>query len=250
VGTDLAQGDAMARFAHARLGVRRVVVLHDGSPAGERVVDPFVRRASALGIAVTVRAPLDWISQDYREDLRALVPLAPDALYAAVRYGTGVKLARRIPEVLPSVRLLGTEALYNGAFPIQARGTAAEGWYVPNVAPDPAATAAAEAWAARFRHRYGTEPHGYALTAYTAVAVIADAVSRVLGAGRPLTRASVRDAIAAARLPAAPSGPVAFSADGDLEHPAVSIYQVRGGAFRFVETVVAERVEPEPAISR
>jgi branched-chain amino acid transport system substrate-binding protein len=31
VGTDLAQGEAMARFAHDRLGIRRVVLVDDGS---------------------------------------------------------------------------------------------------------------------------------------------------------------------------------------------------------------------------
>jgi branched-chain amino acid transport system substrate-binding protein len=239
VGTDVTQGDAMARFAHARLAVRRVVVIHDGSAFGERTIETFVRRAAQLGITVLARRLLNWTKQDYREDLREVAALKPDALYVGVRLAVGVKLARQIPGVLPDVHLLGTESLYNRAFPIQARATGAEGWYVMNVAPDPAASPATAAWADRYRSRFGTEPSGYSLTAYTAVTVIADAVGRVVKRGQPVTRASVRDAIAAARLPEALSGPVSFDPNGDLEHPAVSIYRVTSGAFQHVETILS-----------
>jgi branched-chain amino acid transport system substrate-binding protein len=243
VGTDLTQADAMARFAHASLGVRRVVLIDDGFESQVRLVDVFARRAGALGLSVLARRQIDWIQQDYREELRALAALGPDALYVGVRIGVGAKLARQIPGVMPSVRLLGTESLYNAAFPIQARPTGAEGWYVSNVAPDLTTSPAALAWAERFRRRFGSEPSGYSLTAYTAVMVIADAVGRVLKRGQPVTRGSVRDAIAATRLPETLSGPVAFDRDGDLERPAVSIYQVRRGAFRPVETVLAAAVK-------
>ena len=238
VGTDVAQGDAMARFARASRGVRRVVVMDDGSAFGERTIETFVRRAAQLGITVLARRLLNWTQQDYREDLQEVAALKPDALYVGVRFAVGVKLARQIPGVLPDVHLLSTESLYNRAFPIQARATGAEGWYVTNVAPDPAASPATAAWADRYRSRFGAEPSGYSLTAYTAVTVIADAVGRVVKRGQPVTRARVRDAIAATRLPEALAGPIAFDADGDLERPAVSIYQVRSGAFRHVETIL------------
>jgi branched-chain amino acid transport system substrate-binding protein len=243
VGTDVTQGDAMARFAHARLGVRRVVLIRDGSSLGDRTVEAFARRAAALGITVLEQRLLGWIEQDYRPELRALAALRPDALYLGVRFAVGVKLARQAPESLPGVRVLGTESLYNGALPIQARATGAEGWYVTNVAPDPAASSATVAWAGRFRGRFGEEASGYSMTAYAAVTVIADAVGRLARRGQPVTRESVRGAIQATRLPDAVSGPVSFDPDGDLERPAVSVYQVRSGAFHLVETVLATSVK-------
>ena len=87
-----------------------------------------------------------------------------------------------------------------------------------------------------FRSRFGVDPSSYSLTAYTAVKVIADAVGRLVRRGQPVTRARVRDAIEATRLPDTPAGPIAFDQDGDLERSPVSIYQVRGGAFHHVET--------------
>jgi branched-chain amino acid transport system substrate-binding protein len=249
VGTDLTQAGAMAQFAHARLGVRRIVLIEDGSGFGERVVDAFAGRAAERGITVLDRWKLGWLRQDYREGLRRLAALRPDALYLGVRYDVGVKLARQIPDVLPSVHVLGPHTLFNRAFTLQARSTGAEGWYVSNVAPDLAGTPSAAAWAAQFRRRFGADPSSYSLTAYTAVTVIADAIGRLVKQGQAVTRARVRDAIEATRLPNTPAGPVAFDLDGDLERPAVSIYQVRSGAFHYVETFLPagpkERVSVE-----
>ena len=246
VGTDLTQGAAMARFAHATLGVRRIVLIDDGLDFAMRVLDVFAEEARALGLTVLERRQVNWIQADYREELRQLGALRPDAVYVGVRYGVGVKLSRQLPEGLPGVHLLGTETLYNQAFPLQARTTGAEGWYLSNVGPDPAARPAAAGWVARFRRRFGADPTTYAMTAYTAAIVVSDAVGRAAAGGRPVTRAAVRDAIQATRLPDAPSGPVVFDRDGDLERSIVSIYQIRGGAFYLAETMESRTVKTAP----
>ena len=243
IGTDLTQADAMARFAHAKLGVRRVVLIDDGLGFGVRMVDIFGERAAALGIAVLERWQLNWVAQDYRAGLRRLAERRPDAVYVGVRYGVGVKLARQVPDLFPNVRVLAPETVYNQAFPLQAGPSMAEGWYVSSVGPDPSANPAAAGWVARFRDRFGAAPTSGSLTAYTAVMVIADAASRAAQGGRAVTRRSVREAIEATRLPDALSGPVAFDPNGDLERPAVSIYQVRRGAFYHAETALSPSVK-------
>jgi branched-chain amino acid transport system substrate-binding protein len=234
VGTDLAQGEAMARFARQHLGIRRIILVDDYSEFGARMVETFERHAAAAGITVLARWRPAWSNEDFRPKLRELAGLGPDALYVGVRLAVGIRLARQIPEILPSVRLLGTEAFFNNGFPIQARGMGAEGWYVANVAPH----LPAGAWAEGFRRRFGDAPSSYSLTAYTAVTVIADAVDRIVRRGQPVTRARVREAIGSTRLPDALSGSVAFDRNGDLERPAVSIYQIRNGGFHHVTTIV------------
>ncbi len=232
VGTDLAQGRAMARFAHDHLGVWRIVLIDDGTDFGARTVLTLARQAGELGMTVLARKQIPWTEGDYRPQLRELRALDPEALYFAGNQPVGVKVARQVAEILPSVHRLGAETLYDRAFPIQA-GPAADGWYVSNVAPDLAAGPAAQAWAARFRQRFGEAPTSYSLTAYTAVAVVANAVGHVVARGLPPTRSRLRAAIQAARLPDTPQGMVSFDANGDLERPVVSIYQVRSGAFQY-----------------
>ncbi|HEY7142102.1 MAG TPA: branched-chain amino acid ABC transporter substrate-binding protein [Methylomirabilota bacterium] len=246
VGTGLAQGPAMARFAHDRLGVRRVVLVDDGTEFGVRIVETFARQADDLGITVLARKQIPWTEGDYRPRLRELKALNPQALYFAGNQPVGVKVARQVAEILPSVHRLAAETLYDRAFPIQA-GAAADGWHVSNVAPDLAADAATAAWAERFQRRFGEAPSSYSLTAYTAVTVIGDAVARLAKRGRPITRAGLREAVEATRLPDSVQGPVSFDANGDLAHPVVSIYQVKSGAFVYVETVTGPAAARMPA---
>jgi branched-chain amino acid transport system substrate-binding protein len=246
VGTDLVQAEAMARFAHDRLGARRVVAIHDGTAFGTRMVVTFARQAQALGMTLLAQQPLRWTSPDHSRELRAARALDPDAVYFAGGYLVGLRVAKQVADILPTVHRLGAENLYNGAFPRQAGRESAQGWYVSNVAPDPAAGLAAAAWAERFRRRFDAAPTGDALAAYTAVTVISDAVERAARGGRPVTRARLRDAIQATRLPVTAQGRVSFDDNGDLEHPLVSIYQVRDGAFRFVEAIAGDGAARPP----
>lgn len=237
IGTDLAQSEAMARFAHARLGARRLVLVDDGTDFGVRLILTFARQARALGMTVLAQSRITGASGDYRAELRELRALDPEALYFGGGQQVGLKLARQVAEVLPSVHRLAAESLLDRAFPVQA-GAAAEGWYVSNVAPpDPRVGPAATAWADRFRRRFGDAPSSYALTGYTAARVIADAVARVARRDQAISRTRVREAIQATRLFDTPQGVVAFDSNGDLERPVVSIYQVRSGAFHHIETV-------------
>jgi branched-chain amino acid transport system substrate-binding protein len=252
VGTDLAQGPAMARFAHDRLGVRRVVLIDDGTAFGVRTVLGFARRAGELGMAVLGRKQVRWTEGDYRRELREVQALHPEAVFFAGGQPVGVKLARQAAGILPSVHRLAAESLFDRGFAIQA-GTAAEGWYVSNVAADLAASPGGLAWADRFRRRFGDDPSPYSLSAHTAVMVIRDAVGRLAARGRSITRPGVREAIQSARLADTPQGTVSYDANGDLERPVVSIYQVRDEAFRYLEAVTlagAPRPAADGALSR
>ncbi len=71
VGTDLAQGRAMARFAHDRLGVRRIVLIDDGTDFAVRMVLTLARQAGDLGMTVLARKQIPWTEGDYRPQLRA-----------------------------------------------------------------------------------------------------------------------------------------------------------------------------------
>ncbi len=246
VGTDLAQSEAMASFAHGRLGVRRVVLIDDGTDFGGRMALTFARQAGVLGMTVLARKQITWTAADYRPELREVRALQPDALYFAGGYPVGLKIARQVAEILPSVHRLSAESLFDHAFPIQA-GPAAEGWHVSSVAPDLAASPAAAAWADRFRRRFGEAPTGHSLAAYTAVKVVGDAVGRMARRGLPVTRSRMRDAIQATRLPDGVQGPVSFDINGDLEHPVVSIYRVQSGSFHYAGTVTGTGAPRVPA---
>jgi ABC-type branched-subunit amino acid transport system substrate-binding protein len=85
----------------------------------------------------------------------------------------------------------------------------------------------------RFRAKYRRSPTNYALTAYDAVLVVADAAVRVIRSGKMLSRGSIRDALQATKMDSL-QGPIEFDQNGDLLTPIVAIYQVVDGRFRYV----------------
>jgi ABC-type branched-subunit amino acid transport system substrate-binding protein len=81
-------------------------------------------------------------------------------------------------------------------------------------------------WVERFVAKTGKQPADYTITYYDATMVILDAIGRVAKAGKPVTRAAVRDAVQTTRLDTL-QGPVSFDENGDLTSKTVSIYQVQ-----------------------
>jgi ABC-type branched-subunit amino acid transport system substrate-binding protein len=81
-------------------------------------------------------------------------------------------------------------------------------------------------WVERFNAKTGKQPADYSITYYDATQVVLDAISRVAQSGKPVNRASVRDAMQTTKLDLM-QGQVSFDANGDLNSKTVSIFQVQ-----------------------
>jgi len=77
----------------------------------------------------------------------------------------------------------------------------------------------------------------YSANAYAAAQVAVEAIRRLMerNGGVPPTREEVARAIAASTTPDTPLGSIAFTVDGDVTTPVVSMWTVRRGAFLFIE---------------
>jgi len=69
--------------------------------------------------------------------------------------------------------------------------------------------------------------------------VIIDAVKRVVAEGKPVTRASVRDAIQTAKVPTI-QGTVSFDENGDLADRTVSVFQIKKDSSKPLTDVSAQ----------
>jgi len=90
-----------------------------------------------------------------------------------------------------------------------------EGWFCSQASPELVTSSKLEAWVTKFKKDMKRDPTNYAITAYDAVYVIADAIERTAKDGKPVNRSALRDAIQATKLGSL-QGPIA------LESPAVS----------------------------
>jgi branched-chain amino acid transport system substrate-binding protein len=232
VTTDAFQGPFMANYAAEVLNVQSVYILDDTGAYGEGIANSFEQRAVEKGITVLGHDKLDPKESDYTTVLTKIQALNPDALYYGGVQQAGEKLAIQAYQVMPNLPKMGGDGMYSVSF-IQDAGPAAENWYATIAAPDTIDQPEAADWVAKYQAKYGKAPQDYALTAYDAVLVINDTVSRLIKDGMPITRDNVRDYAQQTNLPTL-QGVISFDENGDLKDKIVSVFQVKDNQYQFV----------------
>ena len=178
--------------------VRRLVVAHDGGPAGSDVAARIGRLAEREGIALVGRERLDGAGEvpaGFGDDVRGE---RPDALlYAGAASDVAVDALRDVHEAAPDVRIFGDDSLALSPGLARRLGTAAERLEVTAVDPlDP------DDFERRFEAAYGKRPDDQAVLGYRAMQLVLDAVRRS-GADAASRREVVRRAVTAAGPPRA-----------------------------------------------
>jgi branched-chain amino acid transport system substrate-binding protein len=233
VTTDAYQGPNMANYLFHQLKMKSVYVLDDGGAFGVGLADAFEGRAKALGVKVLGRDRLDPKEADYKTILTKIKGMNPDALYYGGVMQAAAKLAPQAYEIMPRTIKAGSDGIYDLSWPKQSGKEAVEGWYCSQASPELVTDPKVEAWVTKYKKEMKRDPTNYAITAYTAVYVIADAVDRTVKAKKPLTRSNLRDAIQATKMNSI-QGPIAYDENGDILNKTVSIYQWRDGEIKYV----------------
>jgi branched-chain amino acid transport system substrate-binding protein len=229
---DDAQGPAGAMFAVQDLKARKIAVFDDGTTGPRGVADEVEKKAKALGATV-----LRYVIRSGDKDFRAILGTVPkdvNLIYASLWAPDAALIAKQLPDVGLSVRMIGPDGQYEPVDYIQAAGGAAEGNYVTFLVPDLKKIAAAAAFVKAFEAKYGPVS-SYGPLAYEAANIILDAVKR---AGKA-DRAAVRDAIRGTKNYKGILGfPISFDDKGDVAGGVIYVYQVKGTGFEQVKTIV------------
>jgi branched-chain amino acid transport system substrate-binding protein len=232
VTTDAFQGPFMANYAAETLGIKTVYVLDDTGAYGEGIANSFEAQAKAKGVNVLGHDKLNPKESDYTTVLTKIKAMNPDAIYYGGVQQAGVKIAKQAFDVMPNVLKMGGDGMYSTSFP-QDAGQGAENWYATIAAPDTVDEPQAQEWVDKYRSKYGASPQDYALTAYDAVLVIADTVTRLVNDGMPITRSNVRDYAQQTNLPTL-QGVISFDGNGDLKDKVISVFQIKDGQYKYV----------------
>jgi branched-chain amino acid transport system substrate-binding protein len=226
VTTDAYQGPNMANYYAETLKTPNVYILDDSGAYGVGLADAFQAQAKKKGITVLGRDRVDPKQSDYTSVITKIKSLGALSLYYGGDAQAGIKIVKQTYDIVPGIikgggdGMFEPEILTGGGFP------AAEGWYATLAAPHLLDQPDAAAWMKRYVAKYGKQSNDYGITCYDAVLVIGDAISRVVKAKKPVTRANLRDAIEATNLPTM-QGTISFDKNGDLASRIVSVFQVK-----------------------
>ncbi len=226
VTTDAYQGPNMANFYAEVLHVKSVYILDDSGAYGVGLADAFEAQAKKKGMQVVGRDRLDPKAADYTTALTKIKALNPQAIYYGGVLQAGVKLAKQVYDIMPHVIRGGGDGVYGPEMLTAVGFPAAEGWYATIASPHLTDSDKAAEFVKLFKAKFGIPPDDYSITSYDAGLVVVAAITQLAKAGKPVTKASVRNTIQTIKVPTI-QGVVSFDANGDLTDRTVSVFQIR-----------------------
>jgi branched-chain amino acid transport system substrate-binding protein len=226
------QGAAMARFAHASLGVRRGAILRDiRNDYSVGLADFFAAEYKRLGGEVIADENYSEGDSDFRAQLTKIKASAPEFLFVPGYYADAAKIARQARDLGISAPLLGGDGWESSKL-FEIGGAAIEGSYYSNHYyigdPNPEVRNFVE----RFTAKNGAPPESLAALGYDAMKLLADAIRR---AGST-DGSALRHALAETRGWKGVTGEMSFDANRNPVKPIV-ILEIRGGAATLRETM-------------
>lgn len=230
MANDAQQGKALGQYAVSKMGVRKVAIIDDRTAYGQGLADEFEKAATAAGATVVAREYTSDKSTDFTAILTSIKGKGADLVFFGGMDPQGGPMAQQMKRLGLTAKLLGGDGLQNINF-IQLAGADAEGVVASSPGLPLEAMPGGADFKKRFEAKYG-QIQVYAPYAYDAMQVLVAAMRRA---------DSAEPAKVLAELPktdhAGVTGPLRFDAKGDTAGGAVTLYQVKGGAWTVLETV-------------
>jgi branched-chain amino acid transport system substrate-binding protein len=238
--TDKMQGEFAAKYIYEKLGVRKVVTMHDGGAYGQGLAGVMAEAFKALGGEVLGTQAITPGETDYSAPLAAVAALGPELIYFG-GYDTdaAVLVSQMESAGLKGVIFFGCDGTYGENY-LKLAGKAAEGTYSTYV-PIPESEAF-EKFRARYKERYGDEqgklspfsPHGHDAMAIILAALEKVAVVQADGS-LAIPRKALADAVRATKDFPGLTGTITCSEVGECAAASIQFMVVKDGKW-----VVAE----------
>ena len=175
--SDAVLGAYTAEYAYDRFNLRRVALIHDGTPYGRELSDAFQRRFEGKGGKILPVREVRRGQTDFRDLLGELRGLQPDGLFFGgiyTEFGGLLKTAREMGLTFPFIAGDGAKAAELFAI----AGAAAEGAYLAVSGVPVEDTPSAADFVESYRKRYGEEPRVFDHYAYEAGLIAAECLRR------------------------------------------------------------------------
>ncbi|MDD5389477.1 MAG: branched-chain amino acid ABC transporter substrate-binding protein [Gallionellaceae bacterium] len=230
MANDAQQGRALGQFAVTKMGAKKIAIIDDRTAYGQGLADEFEKAATAAGGEIVAHEFTNDHATDFNAILTSIKGKSPDLVFFGGMDPQGGPMARQLKRLGLNAKLLGGDGLQNANF-MKLAGADAEGVVASSPGLPIDSMPGGPEFRKKFEAKYGVI-QVYAPYAYDAVNVLVAAMKRA---------DSADPAKVLAELPKTDlqgvSGPIKFDAKGDTSGGAVTLYEVKNGAWQVLETV-------------
>ena len=227
---DEQQGRVLGQYAVTKLGARKVAIIDDRTAYGQGLADEFAKAVKASGAQVIGREYTTDKSTDFMAILTSIKSRAPDLVFFGGMDPQAGPMARQMKQLGLNAQLLGGDGMQTPEF-IKLAGADSAGAIASNPGLTLDSMPGGKAFKDKFNARFG-QIQNYAPYAYDAVYVMVEAMKRADSAdpAKYLAELGKTDYQGV-------TGRVRFDSKGDISGGAVTLYQVKGGVWKPMETV-------------
>ncbi len=107
--TDAVQGEGLAKYSVATLGLKNIAIMYDDSDYGRGLADAYEAAVKTAGGTVVGKEQYTTGDTDFKAQLTKLKGASPELLFLSGYYPEGSKIAQQAAELGMKVQLLGSD---------------------------------------------------------------------------------------------------------------------------------------------
>ncbi|MBI3545585.1 MAG: branched-chain amino acid ABC transporter substrate-binding protein [Gammaproteobacteria bacterium] len=235
---DRQQGKVLGEYAVKKMGGKRVALIDDRTAYGQGLADEVAKAVKASGGEVVAHEFTTDRSTDFLAILTSIKGKKPDVLFYGGMYPQAVPMVKQMHSLAMKTRFLSGDGAQTADF-VRLAGTDAEGTTASAPGLPLESMPGGRQFKEKFTAKYGVIQN-YAPYAYDAAWAMVEAMKKA---------DSTEPAKYLAELPHVTrdgvTGPISFDERGDIRGGAITIYQVKNGAWEVMETVMGDAAQPK-----
>lgn len=231
MANDAQQGKVLGEYAVKKLGARKIAIMDDKSAYGAGLADEFEKAAKGGGAQIITREYTDTTKTDFTAILTRIKGMNPDLVFYGGMDSQSGPMMKQIKNLGLKATFLTGDGGQTEQF-LKLAGPEGEGAYASSPGVPLDSMPGGKAFAEKFKARFNVPIQLYAPYAY-------DAMSAMLAA---MKKADSVDPVKYLPVLAnihfqGVTTNVVFDPNGDITGGGISLYQIKGGKWQYLETV-------------
>jgi branched-chain amino acid transport system substrate-binding protein len=231
IANDAQQGKVLGEFAVNKLGAKNIAIIDDRSAYGQGLADEFEKAASAAGATILAREFTDITKTDFTAILTSIKGKNPDLIFYGGMDAQAGPMMKQLKNLGITSKYLAGDGVQSAEF-LKLAADAAEDAYASSPGVPLAQMPGGTAFEEKYKAKYNIDIQIYAPYAYDAMNVLLAAMQKA-GSTDP---AKYLPELASIQYQGV-TGNIAFDEKGDIKGGGISLYQVKGGKWEYIETI-------------
>jgi len=231
MANDAQQGKVLGDYAVTKLGAKTVAIIDDRSAYGQGLADEFEKAAKAAGANIVTREFTGTDKTDFNAILTSIKGKNPDLIFYGGMDSQSGPMMKQIKNLGLTSKFLTGDGGQTAEF-VKLAGEAGEGAYASSPGVPLEKMPGGKGFAEKYKAKFNIEIQLYAPYAYDSMNVLLEAMKKA-DSSDP---AKYLPALAGITYQGV-TGNIAFDENGDIKGGSISLYQVKGGKWEYLETV-------------